>query len=137
MQSASVVKCRLSHLEQRCASRGLSLDEAKACIVSESDGFIFVDTGHPAYPAKPSPSVSLPQKVSNFAASAIKHVAAGMPLATENQVAERFAICQGCEHFDGKACKKCGCPVIREQRFISKLSWAGESCPVGKWGPVS
>jgi hypothetical protein len=25
---------------------------------------------------------------------------------------------------------------VRERQFISKLSWANESCPVGKWGPV-
>jgi hypothetical protein len=87
--------------------------------------------------AKPNPGVSLITKARNFAASATKHLAAGMPQATEEQVAERFAICQGCEHFDGKACRKCGCPVVREKKFLSKLSWAGESCPVGKWGPVS
>jgi hypothetical protein len=92
---------------------------------------------HPAYPAKPKPGVSLATKARNFAASAAKHVAAGMPQATDEQVAARFAICQGCEHFDGKACRKCGCPVVREKKFLSKLSWAGESCPVGKWGPVS
>jgi len=80
---------------------------------------------------------SLATKARNFAASAAKHLAAGMPQATEEQVAERFAICQGCEHFDGKACRKCGCPVVRQKKFLSKLSWANESCPVGKWGPVS
>jgi hypothetical protein len=83
------------------------------------------------------PGLALTQKAANFAASAAKHVAAGMPKATDEQVAARFAICQGCEHFDGKACRKCGCPVVRERKFLSKLSWAGESCPVGKWGPVS
>ena len=80
---------------------------------------------------------SLLQKAANFAAAATKHIAAGAPMATEEQVAARFAICQGCEHFDGKACRKCGCPVVRERQFVSKLSWSGESCPVGKWGPAS
>jgi hypothetical protein len=78
----------------------------------------------------------MPKKARNFAASAARHVAAGMPQATDEQVAARFAICQTCEHFDGKACGKCGCPVVREKKFLSKLSWANESCPVGKWGPV-
>jgi hypothetical protein len=89
-----------------------------------------VETSAPASP-------SLITKARNFASSAAKHLAAGMPQATEEQVAARFAICQGCEHFDGKACRKCGCPVVREKKFLSKLSWAGESCPVGKWGPVA
>jgi cytochrome c553 len=82
-------------------------------------------------------SVSLLQKAANFAASAAAHVAAGMPQASEDEVARRFAICEGCEHFDGQACRQCGCPVVREKKFLSKLSWAGESCPVGKWGPVA
>lgn len=77
------------------------------------------------------------QAMRNLAASAAKHLAAGMPRATDEQVAARFAICQTCEHYDGRACKKCGCPIVRERQFVSKLSWANESCPVGKWGPVS
>jgi hypothetical protein len=60
-----------------------------------------------------------------------------MPRCTDEQIAERFAICQGCELLSGGACSKCGCPVVREAKYISKLSWANESCPVGKWGPVA
>jgi len=84
-----------------------------------------------------STGLSLIQKAANFAAAAAKHIAAGAPMATEEQVAERFGICQTCEHFDGRACRQCGCPVVREKKFLSKLSWAGESCPVGKWGSVT
>jgi hypothetical protein len=80
---------------------------------------------------------SAARKAVNFAASLASHVAAGMPQASEEEVARRFAICQGCEHYDGKACKQCGCPVVREKQFISKLAWADQSCPVGKWGPVA
>lgn len=76
---------------------------------------------------------SIATKAANFATSAAKHVAAGMPQATEDEVARRFSICQGCEFFDGKACRKCGCPVVRERKFLSKLSWANEKCPAGKW----
>jgi hypothetical protein len=120
----------------RCVQRGYTLDEVRACIVSEDGDQITVDETHAAYPSKPKPGVSLQLKAVNFATSAARHVAAGMPQATDEQVAERFAICQGCEHFDGRACRQCGCPVVRERKFLSKLSWAGESCPVGKWGPV-
>jgi hypothetical protein len=132
-----MIRCRLHHLEARCRERSYTLDEVRACIVSEDGDRITVDETHPAYPRTPKPGVSLITKARNFAASAAKHVAAGMPQATEEQVAARFAICQGCEHFDGTACRQCGCPVVREKKFLSKLSWAGESCPVGKWGPVS
>jgi hypothetical protein len=77
------------------------------------------------------------QKAANFATSAAKHVAAGMPQCSDAERERRFAICQGCEFYDGSACSKCGCPVVRESRFVSKLSWANEKCPVGKWGPES
>lgn len=80
-----------------------------------------------------SPGLAIIQKAANFAASAAKHVAAGMPQASEEEVARRFAICEDCEHFNGRACKQCGCPVVREKKFLSKLSWANEKCPVGKW----
>lgn len=85
-----------------------------------------------------TPKTPLPliRKAKNFAASAAKHLAAGMPMCTEEQVAERFAICQGCEFLKDNACTKCGCPVNREKRFISKLSWANEKCPIGKWGAI-
>lgn len=78
----------------------------------------------------------LVEKVRNFAKSAVKHLASGMPMCTQEQIDRRFEICKGCEFFQGDACVKCGCPLVREKKFVSKLSWANESCPVGKWGPA-
>ena len=91
-----------------------------------------------AAPAKgPPPALpSLAQRVANFAASAAKHVASGMPMCTDEQIAARWAICQGCEFHQNGTCVKCGCPLVRERHYISKLSWANEKCPVDKWGPV-
>ena len=133
-----MIRCRLHHLEQRCRERGYTLDEVRPCIVSEDGDTITVDETHPAYPrAKPGAGPSLFQKAANFATSAVKHVAAGAPRCTQEQIDQRFAICKQCEHFDGKACRLCGCPVAREKQFVSKLSWANERCPVGKWGPVN
>lgn len=132
-----MIRCHLRHLEARCRQRGYTLDEVRPCIVAQDGDKITVDQTHPAYPRERRPGVSLVTKARNLAASAAKHLAAGMPRATDEQVAERFAICQRCEHYDGHACRQCGCPVVRERKFISKLAWAGDSCPVGKWGPVS
>lgn len=86
--------------------------------------------------AQPTPPPSLAQRVANFAASAAKHVASGMPMCTDEQIQARWAICQGCEFHQNGTCMKCGCPLVRERHYISKLSWANEKCPVGKWGPV-
>jgi hypothetical protein len=135
-----MIVTRRAQLEAICRQRGYDLESAMACVVSQDGDRWTIDETHAAYPRRRKPAEdgpSLVTKAANFAASAAKHLAAGMPQATDEQVAERFAICQGCEHFDGKACRKCGCPVVREKKFLSKLSWAGESCPVGKWGPVA
>jgi hypothetical protein len=120
----------------RCVERGYTLDEVRPCIVSEDGDTITVDTEHPAYP-RARPGLSAVQKAVNFATSAARHVAAGAPRCTEEQVAARHAICSTCEFLKNGSCEKCGCPVVRERAYISKLSWAGESCPAGKWGPVS
>lgn len=128
-----MIRCRLSHLEARCRQRGYTLDQVRPCIVSEDGDRLVVDETHASYPREPKPGLSLLQKAANLAASAAKHVAAGMPLASEEEVARRFSICQTCEHYDGKSCRMCGCPVVREKQFLSKLSWAKERCPAGKW----
>jgi hypothetical protein len=122
-----------SLFEARCRERGYTLEQVRPCIVSQDGDRLVVDETHPAYP-RAEPGVSLVQQAVNFVTSAAKHVAAGMPRATDEQVAERFSICQGCEFYDGKACTKCGCPVVREKQFVSKLAWADSECPVGKWG---
>ena len=124
---------RRSHFESRCRQRGYTLDEVRPCIVSEDGDTITVDETHPAFPRAPKSGLTLTQKAANFAASAAKHVAAGMPQCSDEERERRFAICQGCEFYDGKSCTKCGCPAVRERKFLSKLSWANERCPVGKW----
>jgi hypothetical protein len=96
-----------------------------------------VDVDATPHTREPEPGPSLLVKAVNFATSAARHIAAGAPRASDAEIERRFAICQGCEHYDGKACTRCGCPVVRESRFVSKLAWAGEKCPVGKWGPAS
>lgn len=83
------------------------------------------------------PPLSLLEKVRNFAKAAIEHVSAGMPMSSNEEILRRHDICVGCEFFADSSCTKCGCPVKRDRQFISKLAWADQSCPVGKWGPVA
>jgi hypothetical protein len=84
------------------------------------------------------PQPSLLQKAANFAAAAAQHVAAGAPMASQAEVQRRHDICTACPHFDGKACGLCGCPVARERKWLSKLSWADQKCPDDppRWGAV-
>jgi hypothetical protein len=49
-----MIRCHLRHLEARCRQRGYTLDEVRACIVSQDGDQITVDETHSAYPrAKP------------------------------------------------------------------------------------
>jgi hypothetical protein len=76
------------------------------------------------------------QKIKNFAKASIDHMLDGMPMCTEEQIIQRHNICLGCEYFKDDTCTKCGCPLIRNKQFVSKLAWADQECPVGKWGKI-
>ena len=148
-----MITCHRNHLIARCRQRGYTLDEVRPCIVSENGDQITVDADHPAYPRSPKPGfvppqpqppalareadpVSWLQKAKNFATATAQHIAAGMPTASDEEILRRWTICQGCEFLKNDACSKCGCPVARDRKFVSKLAWADQSCPVGKWGPA-
>jgi hypothetical protein len=129
-----MIPASIHDLETRCRERGYTLEQVRGCIVSQAGDAIVVDETHPDYPrARPVPFLT---KAKNFAAAAAQHLAAGAPRCTDEQIAARHDICLGCEHYQGGACTQCGCPVSRERVLISKLAWADQSCPVGKWGPV-
>jgi hypothetical protein len=77
---------------------------------------------------------SFSTKVKSFINAASEHLQNGAKLCSDEQIEQRYRICHGCEHFINSSCNKCGCPIVRNKRFISKLSWASSECPVGKWG---
>lgn len=91
-----------------------------------------------AEPSSKAPRPSMVRKAANFAVAAAKHVAAGRPMATDEQVAERFAICQACPKFIEKGegvgeCSMCGCGLRAVGvEGLSKLRWATEQCPLPK-----
>lgn len=145
---------RRSAFLARCNERGYTLDEVRSCIVSQDGDQITVDETHSSYPRSRKPGYSPPsrppqalardaddvsfvQKAKNFAIAAAKHFAAGMPTCSDEEILRRHNICLACEHFKDNSCSKCGCPVYRDKRFVSKLAWADQSCPVGKWGPAA
>ena len=88
---------------------------------------------------------SAAQKVANFAGAAARHLEAGRPQATDEQVAERFAICQGCELYQAKSevegvCnhRSCGCKLKQVGvTGLNQLRWADQFCPLKKWGAVT
>jgi hypothetical protein len=79
-------------------------------------------------------SPSFIKKIKNFASSVVDHVSAGMPSCSDEQIIKRHDICLNCEFFKDDTCQQCGCPLFRNKQFVSKLAWADQECPVGKWG---
>jgi hypothetical protein len=74
------------------------------------------------------------EKIQNFISATTQHIQNGMPMCTDEQIIKRHNICMTCEHYDNNTCKQCGCPLFRTKRFVSKLAWADQECPIGKWG---
>lgn len=77
--------------------------------------------------------VSIYRKLLNFIIASIKHILNGGKRTSKEERKKRYAICQSCEFFDNSSCIQCGCPISRHEKFISKLDWANQHCPVGKW----
>jgi len=55
---------------------------------------------------------------------------------SQEQINERLAICNTCEHYENNACLLCGCVVIREKNYNNKLAQKNQVCPAGKWGKI-
>ena len=84
---------------------------------------------------------SLPQQAVNVTVATVRHVVAGRPRATDDEVTARLAICVACPFYEtveegvGKCNHhKCGCPLrAAHVQGRNKLRWADQTCPVGKW----
>jgi len=84
----------------------------------------------------PGDEVTFVTKLKNFAKATAEHISNGLPMCTEEEIIQRHNICLGCEFFKDDTCSKCGCPLVRTKQFVSKLAWADQECPVGKWGKI-
>lgn len=73
------------------------------------------------------------EKVKNFAKASADHLSSGMKIASDEVISERYSICKNCEFFNNDTCSQCGCPIYQHKKYISKLAWAEQKCPVDKW----
>lgn len=92
-------------------------------------------------PAQPS----LPpfgKRLANFSRAAITHLLNGCPTCTQEQIDQRVTICRKCPLYrpdtdnpEVGSCThaKCGCGITREVKFLSKVGWLDQACPLGKW----
>jgi hypothetical protein len=79
-------------------------------------------------PAQPEQAANTPQKrgIAWAAKGAIK-AAKAMTYPETEQSKARLEVCGGCEKWDGKSCKMCGCYTAL------KVKIPEEKCPLGKW----
>ncbi len=84
------------------------------------------------------------KRLKNFSVAAIGHVLGGCPTCTQDEIDARLAVCQQCpgKHFapepdnpDLGICThpECGCWASRQARFLNKLAWSDQKCPIGAW----
>ncbi len=52
-----MIRCQRLHLAARCRQRGYTLEEVRACIVSEDGDQITIDETHDAFPREPKPAL--------------------------------------------------------------------------------
>lgn len=57
-------------------------------------------------------------------------------LCSQEQIKDRLAICETCEHFKDNSCVLCGCVVVREINHMNKLAHKDQKCPIDKWGII-
>jgi hypothetical protein len=78
-------------------------------------------------------------KAFSFSAAMLKWIRAGRPMRRPAEMAECFAICQGCPKFiptsedrSKGTCKVCGCGLAKVGGMMNKISMATEHCPLKK-----
>lgn len=77
-------------------------------------------------------------RLKTFAKSLFFHVYNGFPKTTKQEILDRYAICIECEHFNKSLseCNICGCSIANYSKFLNKLAWADQKCPVDKWPKI-
>jgi len=90
-------------------------------------------------------SPGTPKKLLNFTRAAIGHYLAGSPTCTQEEIEARLAICRGCALYaatpgddSSGTCTHvgCGCSLSSQRRYLNKLAWADQACPLEKWPAI-
>lgn len=76
-------------------------------------------------------------KIKTFIKALFFHIGCGMPKSTQEEINNRWLICCGCEFFENdnkqSKCLQCGCNLSTEKKFLNKLAWADQKCPINRW----
>jgi uncharacterized paraquat-inducible protein A len=74
-------------------------------------------------------------KLLRFIKALYFHIGYGLPKCTQQQIDKRYAICIECDFFDKRysQCLQCGCNLSNKKKFLNKLAWSDQHCPINKW----
>jgi uncharacterized paraquat-inducible protein A len=77
-------------------------------------------------------------RLKTFVKSLFFHIYAGFPKATQAEIIDRWIECQKCKEFNSEKseCNICGCSLSVKSKFLNKLAWADQECPIGKWSKI-
>lgn len=78
-------------------------------------------------------------RIQTFLKSLFFHVWNGFPKTTQSEILDRYSICIECTDFNRKKseCGICGCAIDKKSKFLNKLAWADQECPLGKWSKIT
>ena len=78
-------------------------------------------------------------RLKTFLKSLFFHVQAGLPKSTKEEILYRHNICVSCDQFNHikSQCNICGCNIEKKSKFLNKLAWADQECPIGKWPKIT
>lgn len=86
---------------------------------------------------------SLVKRVENFSKAIVQDINEGMKRCTQEEINERLDICKGCELYkkigdDYGYCSHddCGCNISSHEKYLNKLYWASQECPLKKWKKI-
>jgi hypothetical protein len=77
-------------------------------------------------------------RIKTFLKSLWFHVWNGFPKTTKQEILYRYGICQECSDFNQirSECNICGCAISKKSKFLNKLAWADQQCPLNKWPKI-
>jgi hypothetical protein len=75
------------------------------------------------------------QRLKTFFKALFFHINAGLPKSSQDIIDYRYSICVNCERYNAKdqQCNECGCNISQKKKFLNKLAWADQKCPLEKW----
>ena len=77
-------------------------------------------------------------KLKTFLKSLFFHISLGLPKCTKDEILYRYSLCLDCEKFvkHKSECGVCGCSISNKSKFLNKLAWADQECPLNKWHKI-